>query len=482
MNKDTVASAPAPMQHQSSDAQTSPSALRKIVTASSVGTLVEWYDFYIYGSLAVVFSAYFFPDDNPAMALLITIAAFGTGFVVRPLGALLFGRMGDRIGRKRTFLMTLLLMGAATTLTGLLPTYDTIGLAAPVALVVLRLLQGLAIGGEYGGAAIYIAEHAPAHRRGFFTSFLQTTATLGLLMSIAVIVACRLALGEETFAAWGWRIPFLLSAVLVFFSLAIRLKIHESPVFEQMRRTGTLSKAPVKDTLARSSSLGLVGCVVFGVTAGLGVAWYTSQFYSLYFLQTALKVDFLTANICVGIALVLATPFFVVFGKLSDRYGRLRFMTTGLLLSAASYLPLFGWIRAAAHEGRYAEIVAAIFIQVLFVTMVYGPTAAYLVELFPPQIRYTGISVAYHVGTGVFGGFTPLIALSTTGGGASLTGLAYPIVITLLTALVGLLFLRKWAQSAVSRRAWEATSRQAGSATRPVAETSPNGSVPELRT
>jgi MFS family permease len=447
--------------HLSPDTAPSRSALRKIVTASSVGTLVEWYDFYIYGSLAVVFSVYFFPDDNQAMALLVTIAAFGTGFVVRPLGALLFGRMGDRIGRKRTFLATLLLMGAATTLTGLLPTYDTIGLAAPVALVVLRLLQGLAIGGEYGGAAIYIAEHAPVNRRGFFTSFLQTTATLGLLMSIVVIVACRLALGEEAFAAWGWRIPFLLSAVLVFFSLAVRLKIHESPVFEEMRRTGTLSKAPVKDTLANMRVLGLVGVVLFGVTAGLGVAWYTSQFYTLYYLQSALKVDFLASNLCVGIALVAGTPFFVVFGRLSDRYGRLRFMVTGLVLSAASYLPLFSWIRAAAPEGRYAEVVVAIFVQILFVTMVYGPTAAYLVELFPPQVRYTGISIAYHLGTGVFGGFTPLIALAITGGGASLAGLAYPITITTLTAIVALLFLRKGAQSAVSRRAWEAVSRPA---------------------
>lgn len=465
----------------SADAVPSKSALRRIVTASSVGTLVEWYDFYIYGSLAAVFSSYFFPGDNQATALLITIAAFGTGFVVRPLGALLFGGIGDRIGRKRAFLATLLLMGAATTVTGLLPTYDTIGMAAPIALVVLRLLQGLAIGGEYGGAAIYIAEHSPANRRGFFTSFLQTTATVGLLMSIVVIVACRLALGDEAFAAWGWRIPFLLSAVLVLFSLAVRLKIHESPVFEQMRRTGSLSKAPVKDTLASPRVMGLVGVVVFGVTAGLGVAWYTSQFYSLYYLQTALKVDFLVSNICVGIALVLATPFFIVFGRLSDRYGRLRFMVAGLVLSAVSYLPLFSWLRAAASNGRYPEVVAAIFVQILFVTMVYGPTAAYLAELFPPQIRYTGISIAYHIGTGVFGGFTPLIALSMTGGGTSLTGLAYPIIVTSLTAVVALLFLRKGPQSTVSRRAFDAAG-QAGSAHQSEAPTISTRSVPDLET
>ncbi|MDN6555154.1 MAG: MHS family MFS transporter [Acidipropionibacterium jensenii] len=433
--------------------------MRKVVTASSVGTLVEWYDFYIYGSLAVVFSGYFFPEGNPFVALLVTVAAFGTGFVVRPLGALFFGRMGDKLGRKRTFLATLVLMGTATTLTGLLPTYDAVGVLAPVALVVLRLLQGLAIGGEYGGAAVYIAEYAPPRRSGFLTSFLQTTATLGLLTSILVIVLCRLALGEETFAAWGWRVPFLLSAVLVIFSLVVRLKIHESPVFERMRRTGTLSKSPIKDSLGNRHILALVVVVLFGVTAGLGVAWYTAQFYSLYFLQTNLGVEFLAANITVGIALALGTPFFVLFGALSDRYGRLRFAVAGLVLSAVSYVPLFSWIREAAPTGRFVEVTAAIFIQIVFVTMIYGPTAAYLVDLFPPQIRYTGISVVYHLGTGVFGGFTPLIALAATGGDDSLSGLLYPIIVTAVSAIVAATFLRSGSRSPVVRRAWDATQR-----------------------
>jgi MFS family permease len=436
--------------------------LRRIVTASSVGTLIEWYDFYIYGSLAVVFSSYFFPEGNGAVALLVTVAAFGTGFVVRPLGAVLFGRMGDRVGRKRTFLATLILMGVATTVTGLLPTYDTIGILAPVALVVLRLLQGLAIGGEYGGAAVYIAEHAPDDKRGFFTSFLQTTATLGLLLSIAVIVACRMAIGDATFAAWGWRVPFLLSAVLVLFSLAVRLKMHESPVFSQMRTSGTLSKSPIKDTLLNPSALALIGVALFGVTAGLGVAWYTSQFYSLYFLQTSMKLDFLAANLCVGAALVVATPFFVVFGRLSDRYGRLRFMVSGLVLSACAYVPLFAWMRHAAVNGSYVQIGMAVTIQILFVTMVYGPTAAFLVELFPPQIRYTGISVVYHLGTGVFGGFTPLIALASTGSDPSLRGVIYPICVTAATAAVALIFLRRGANSPVALRARASTSRRVG--------------------
>lgn len=311
-----------------------PGSLRKIITASSVGTLIEWYDFYIYGSLAVVFSGMFFPESNPLAALLISIAAFGTGFVVRPIGALVFGRMGDRIGRKKTFLTTLILMGGATSAIGLLPSFSMIGLFAPILLVLLRLIQGLAIGGEYGGAAIYIAEHSPANRRGTYTSVLQTTATVGLLLSITVIVLCRLALGEEAFNAWGWRIPFLLSSVLVVFSLKVRLKMHESPVFTHMRETGRLSQSPVRDTVANRKSLWLLVAALFGVTAGLGVAWYTSQFYTLYFLQTVLKVDFLSANICVGVALVLGTPFFIIFGRLSDSVGRPRLILGGLFLSA----------------------------------------------------------------------------------------------------------------------------------------------------
>ncbi len=308
------------------------SSLRKIITASSVGTLIEWYDFYIYGSLAVVFSGMFFPEGNGTAALLVTIAAFGTGFVVRPIGAMVFGRMGDRVGRKKTFMTTLLIMGGATTMLGLMPTYDHIGILAPILLVTLRLLQGLAIGGEYGGAVVYIAENSPAKKRGALTSVLQTTATGGLLLSIGVIVLCRVGLGEEAFTVWGWRIPFLLSAVLVLFSLKIRMKMHESPVFEEMRRSGNLSRSPIRDAVANKPAFALLLVVLFGVTAGLGVAWYTSQFYTLYFLQTILKIDFLTANLSVGIALVIATPFFVVFGKMSDKYGRTRIILCGLVL------------------------------------------------------------------------------------------------------------------------------------------------------
>lgn len=430
-----------------------PGTLRKIITASSVGTLIEWYDFYIYGSLAVVFSGMFFPEGDPLAALLISIAAFGTGFVVRPIGALMFGRMGDRIGRKKTFLATLILMGAATSAIGLLPSFSSIGLFAPILLVLLRLIQGLAIGGEYGGAAIYIAEHSPANKRGAYTSILQTTATVGLLLSIAVIVLCRLALGEEAFNAWGWRIPFLLSAVLVVFSLKVRLKMHESPVFEEMRESGRLSQSPIRDTVANRRSLLLLLATLFGVTAGLGVAWYTSQFYTLYFLQTVLKVDFLSANICVGIALVLGTPFFIIFGRLSDRFGRPRLILGGLALSAIGYVPLFAWIQAAAQNRDYVQVVAAITIQIIFVAMIYGPTAAFLVEIFPPQIRYTGVSLSYHLGTGVFGGFTPLIALSASAQGNQLAGLIYPIAVTSLTFIVFLLVLRKGAHSVVAQRA-----------------------------
>lgn len=430
-----------------------PGALRKIITASSVGTLIEWYDFYIYGSLAVVFSGMFFPEGNPLAALLISIAAFGTGFVVRPIGALLFGRMGDRIGRKKTFLATLILMGGATSAIGLLPSFSSIGLFAPVLLVLLRLVQGLAIGGEYGGAAIYIAEHSPANRRGTYTSVLQTTATVGLLLSITVIVLCRLVMGEEAFNAWGWRIPFLLSAVLVIFSLKVRLKMHESPVFTQMREAGRLSQSPIRDTVANRRSVLLLLAALFGVTAGLGVAWYTSQFYTLFFLQTVLKVDFLSANICVGVALVLGTPFFIIFGRLSDSFGRPPLILGGLALSALGYVPLFAWIQTAAQTRDYVQIVGAITIQIVFVAMIYGPTAAFLVEIFPAQIRYTGVSLSYHLGTGVFGGFTPLIALSASSHGNQLAGLVYPLVITTLTFIVFFIVLRKGAHSSVARRA-----------------------------
>jgi MFS family permease len=457
------------------NAQTPPACgrreLRRVIIASSAGTLIEWYDFFIYGSLAVVFAGFFFPANKPGLALLVSVAAFGTGFVVRPIGAVVFGRLGDRVGRKRSFLATLILMGASTTLIGCLPTYETIGIAAPFLLVALRLLQGLAVGGEYGGAATYVAEYSPAGRKGTYTSFLQTTATIGFLLSIAVVLACRLALGEEQFAAWGWRIPFLLSAALVVLSARVRARLHESPEFTTMQQAGTTSKAPLRDALGNPRSLGLIAVVLFGVTAGLGVVWYTSQFYALYFLQSVVKLDFLTANVCIAVALVLGTPFFVLFGWLSDTYGRMPFIAGGLGLSALTYLPLYAWMLAAAETGGYAQIVIAVLLQIIFTAMVYGPTAAFLVELFPPQIRYTGLSVSYHLGTGVFGGFTPLIALSlTTGTGNPLAGLIFPIAMAAISTLVGVLLLRRGQQTPLVEKVWAQFDRPSTHDTTPVAE------------
>ncbi|NEB03356.1 MFS transporter [Streptomyces sp. SID13726] len=446
--------------------QTPPAELRRIITASSTGTLIEWYDFFVYGSLAVVFSGFFFPSGESSLGLLVSVAAFGTGFVVRPLGAVFFGRLGDRVGRKKTFLATLVVMGAATTLIGCLPRYDTIGTAAPVLLVLLRLVQGFAVGGEYGGAATYVAEHAPADRKGTYTSFLQTTATLGLLLSIGVVVACRLLLGEDAFTAWGWRLPFLLSAVLVLLSLRMRLKLHESPVFVRMQAQGTISRAPVREALGDPRSLRLVLLTVFGLTAGLGAVWYTSQFYALYFLQSVLKVDFLTTNVCMAVALVLGTPSYVVFGRLSDRYGRQRLLVTGLALSAVSFLPLYAWMREAVSTGSWAQVVIAVTLQIVFSAMVYAPTAAYLTELFPPRIRYTGLSVSYHLGAGVFGGFVPLIALSLTEStGNQLAGLAYPIAVAAVSTLISVTLLRGGAENRFVRAVWDrmGTTEPAGS-------------------
>ncbi|WP_247413210.1 MFS transporter [Bradyrhizobium sp. 23] len=415
-----------------------------VVLASSAGTVIEWYDFYLYGSLAVFFSTLFYPANDPTAAVLISVATFATGFVIRPFGAILFGSLGDRLGRKHTFLLTLILMGISTTAVGLLPTYETIGFAAPVALVLLRLVQGLAIGGEYGGAAIYVAEHAPVNRRGFFTSFIQTTATLGFFVAILVVLACRLSLGEEGFRAWGWRIPFLLSALLVVFSVYLRLKLSESPVFEQMRQAGKVSRAPVRESFGTRQGLGYALYALFGATAGLGCVWYTGQFYALYFLQSVLKVDFLTANVCVAVALALGTPLIVVSGALSDRIGRRPLIVTGLLLAAALYVPIYMGIASATAAHNYVVVTALILAQLIFVALVYGPNAAFLVELFPARLRYTSLSLPYHIGTGIFGGFVPLISLSLVSyTGNIYAGLIYPIAIALMTAAVNVLCLPK---------------------------------------
>ena len=437
--------------------------LWKLILASSLGTLFEWYDFYLYGSLAVFFGDLFFPPGNARAALLASLATFGAGFGVRPLGALVFGRIGDRVGRKYTFLVTMVTMGLATALVGFLPTYAAAGLLAPVLLVLLRLVQGLALGGEYGGAATYVAEHVPDERRGFYTSFIQTTATLGFFLSLGVIGTCRLWLGPEAFKAWGWRLPFLASFPLLAVSLYIRLKMRESPLFAKLKSEGRVSKNPLKESFANPRNLRYVLLALFGATAGQGVVWYTGQFYALTFLQRPLNLDWRLAYLLVSAALALGTPFFVVFGHLSDRIGRKRIMLAGCLLAALTYVPLYRATKALANPTMAASVtelpwssilglVGILFIQMLYVAMVYGPIAAFLVELFPTSIRYTSMSLPYHLGNGWFGGFLPLIATAVTtsawaraafGPDAIYAGLAYPIAICVMTLIVGGLFVRE---------------------------------------
>jgi MFS family permease len=426
-----------------------------VIGASSAGTMIEWYDFYIFGSLATIISHNYFPKGNDVVSLLLTLATFATGFVVRPFGAIFFGRIGDLVGRKYTFLVTLLIMGGATALIGLLPTYESIGIAAPILLLILRLLQGLALGGEYGGAATYVAEHSPDNRRGFFTSFIQTTATLGLFISLGVILATRFTVGEDAFKEWGWRIPFLLSTVLVVFSYFIRAKLHESPVFQELKASGKASTSPLRDSFMNPENRKLVILSLIGATMGQGVIWYTGQFYALYYLQTVLKVNFVTANYIVAGGLLLGTPFFILFGALSDKIGRKKIMMAGCLIAALSYIPIYKAMAIAAgynaenpamplSEPNMLVLVLLIFIQVLFVTMVYGPIAAFLVELFPTKIRYTSMSLPYHIGNGVFGGMVPLIGtyfVDKTGD--MYAGLYYPIAIALITFVVGSIFIKE---------------------------------------
>jgi MFS family permease len=465
-----------------------PERIWPIIAASAVGTMVEWYDFYIFGSLATVISPLFYPRGNDALALIAYLSTFAVGFVVRPFGALFFGRIGDLVGRKNAFLVTLLIMGAATALVGVLPTYATIGLAAPIVLLVIRILQGLALGGEYGGAAVYVAEHVPDHRRGFYTSFIQITATLGLFLSLAVILGVQAAMSREAFSAWGWRIPFLLSIVLVGVSLYIRLRMKESPIFQHLKTTGMTSAKPLKEAFTEWTHLKRVLISLFGATAGQGVVWYTGQFYALFYLQTILNVNGTSANVIVATALLLGMPFFVVFGALSDRLGRKRIMMAGCLLAAVSYIPIYQAMQSAAgsnvvtttsqrnpvtgaialtplarvdgdlrpapavlpfrgigdllSEPAALKLIGLVFVQVLFVTMVYGPIAAYLVEAFPAKIRYTALSLPYHIGNGVFGGLLPLIGLSIVAATGNIyAGLYYPIAVAGVTVIVGSLFL-----------------------------------------
>jgi MFS family permease len=429
--------------------------IRRIIFASGLGTMIEWYDFYIFGSLNVILSQLMFPADNPTWAQIKTWALFATGFIVRPFGALVFGRIGDLIGRKYAFLVTLTIMGLSTFLIGLTPTYATIGIAAPLILLVLRLLQGLALGGEYGGAAVYVAEHVPDNKRGFYTSFIQITATLGLFVSLGVILAVKLSMSDTAFKAWGWRLPFLLSIVLVGMSLYIRLRLQESPLFAALKRGGQTSLAPLKESFAKWSNVKIVLLVLFGATAGQGIVWYTGQFYALSFMQTVLKLGLVRSSVIVAIAILCAMPFFTVFGALSDRIGRLKIMLAGNLLAALTYLPIYHAMKAAG--GSIPILTLLVFIQIIYVTMVYGPIAAFLIESFPAKIRYTSFSLPYHIGNGWFGGTLPLIAsFLAEKTGNIYAGLYWVIGVALMTFLVGTFGLTESHRVEIWREAEEA--------------------------
>ena len=439
------------------------SSIWQVIGASSVGTLIEWYDFYIFGSLATVIANQFFPKENPTAALLSTLATFAAGFIVRPFGALVFGRLGDLVGRKYTFLLTLILMGGSTFAIGLVPSYEKIGFAAPIIVLLLRLLQGLALGGEYGGAATYVAEHAPANKRGYFTSWIQTTATLGLFVSLGVILLTRHSLDSDPalsikkFNDWGWRIPFLVSIILVIVSIYIRLKMNESPLFSKLKSEGKISSNPLKESFAHKANLKMVLLALFGATMGQGVIWYTGQFYAQSFLENVCKIDFDQSRTIIIWAILFATPFFVVFGAWSDKVGRKWIMMTGMLLGILLYRPIYSVfvektdiLRAVQTTGSiilddhtYWLFVGLIFIQILLVTMVYGPIAAFLVEMFPTKIRYTSMSLPYHVGNGVFGGLTPFIAtlLTTIYTGDKLVGLWYPIGVAAVCLVIGVIYV-----------------------------------------
>jgi MFS family permease len=465
--------------------------MTRIIAASSAGTLIEWYDFYIFGSLSTILAVKFFPPGNPTTALLSTLAAFAAGFIVRPFGALVFGRIGDIIGRKYTFLLTLVIMGSATFLIGLVPSYATIGGWAPFLVLMLRLLQGLALGGEYGGAATYVAEHAPPARRGYYTSWIQTTATLGLFLSLAVILSIRRLVGVEQFASGnGWRYPFLLSIVLVFVSIIIRMRMSESPLFAALKKEGHTSKNPLKESFGKRENFRMVLLALFGATMGQGVIWYTGQFYAQSFLLTKCNIDYEQANTIILIALVIATPFFIVFGSLSDKWGRKKIMLLGMLLGVFLYRPIFGELYKLSDVKTKTELASApvtgggspkiinysdgsslklsgppdkikkeltvnsyakwkmislVAVMVIFVTMVYGPIAAFLVELFPTRIRYTSMSLPYHIGNGVFGGLVPFIAtlITTMKGSDPLSGLWYPVIVAAVCFVIGALYIKE---------------------------------------
>ncbi|MFL9862727.1 MFS transporter [Paraburkholderia fungorum] len=525
---------------------------KRVIFASSLGTVFEWYDFYLAGSLALYISKSFFSGVNPTAAFIFTLLSFAAGFAVRPFGAIVFGRLGDLVGRKYTFLVTIVIMGLSTFLVGFLPGYASLGIASPVIFIAMRMLQGLALGGEYGGAATYVAEHAPPGRRGFYTAWIQTTATLGLFLSLLVILGVRTALGEDAFGAWGWRIPFLASIILLGVSVWIRLQLNESPVFARIKAEGKTSKAPLTEAFGQWKNLKIVILALIGLTAGQAVVWYTGQFYTLFFLTQTLKVDGATANILIAIALLIGTPFFLFFGSLSDRIGRKPIIMAGLLIAACTYFPLFkalthytnpaleaatakspivvianpdecsfqfnpvgtakftsscdiaksalskaglNYENVAAPAGSLAEIkvgdtvintydgkaadakdqgkafdktlattlktagyppkadpsqinwpmsVVILTIMMIYVTMVYGPIAAMLVEMFPTRIRYTSMSLPYHIGNGWFGGFLPATAFAIVAAKGNIySGLWYPIVVALITLVIGMLFVKE---------------------------------------
>ncbi|HMU44735.1 MAG TPA: MFS transporter [Chitinophagaceae bacterium] len=489
-----------------------PTSLRSVIAASSVGTMIEWYDFYIFGSLATVISTKFFPSGNPTIALLSTLATFAAGFVVRPFGALFFGRLGDLIGRKYTFLVTLILMGLSTFLIGCIPSYKSIGYLAPILVLLLRLLQGLALGGEYGGAATYVAEHSSNEKRGFWTSWIQTTATVGLFISLLVIILTKGAMSDEAFNEWGWRVPFWISIIMVGVSIVIRMRMKESPLFEKVKAEGKTSVNPLKESFGHKLNFKYVLLALFGATMGQGVVWYTGQFYALSFIQSTLSVDVAQASKLIMYAIVFATPFFVVFGALSDKIGRKWIMLAGMLLAIVSYRFIYtkmfeagsiqhkieivekresgstdlmkqttsyyedGTVMKTSEQtnedgkvivkksvtldkGSFWKLVWLVFVQILFVTMVYGPIAAFLVEMFPTKIRYTSMSLPYHIGNGIFGGLLPAIALflttkATQANDAALKagkalpynkpyleGLWYPIIIAGICFVIGALYI-----------------------------------------
>jgi MFS family permease len=452
-----------------------------VIGASSVGTVIEWYDFYLYATLTPFLAPIFFPPGDPTSQLLAAFAVYGAGFAVRPLGAVVFGRIGDVIGRKYAFLLTVSIMGGATVLVGVLPSYAQIGLLAPGILVTFRMLQGLALGGEYGGAAIYVAEHAPDHKRGQYTSWIQTTATLGFFFSLAVILITRVAFGEDTYKAWGWRVPFLLSAVLVGFAVYIRLKLQETPLFQRLKDSGMTTKSTAswaRDSFS-GNKVGVIFLVLIGMTAGQAVVWYQGQFQALNFLTVYLKAPYQTAYTILMIALVFGTPLFLFFGWLSDRIGRKPIILGGCALAAVTYLPIYQGIVANANLTYDAagKITASnpnilaesflVWVQVVYVTMVYGPIAAFLVEFFPAKVRYTMLSIPYHLGNGEFGGWLPFIytglVAATVAGQTGFTpflgmdlrflnptgdpngniyaGLIYTITVAVITAIVGWFFI-----------------------------------------